>query len=214
MTIINMSGNKFFHLLTEFRNKDTSSERLKLVYQYLGEIMGNKLIDLLPAIPIEITTPLNETYTGVTLNVDKTLILSTFEDNELFAKKIGKSLPNVCYGHLGTLSPDKSWLSNQEYLVLPDFDGELKEVETLIFCKSVLATGCTAKTYIDYIINKFNPSNIFILSLISSNEALKELTTLYKSYNLTFIIGETDKLNENNYLSPGVGNVESRLKEA
>ena len=34
MNIINMSGNKFFHLLTEFRNKDTSSVVLSQVFKH------------------------------------------------------------------------------------------------------------------------------------------------------------------------------------
>lgn len=212
MNIINKKENenqnkKFFQLLTEFRDEKTSKERLKIVYQYLGEIMGLDLTNLLDFQSKKIITPLKEKYTGLSSEIGKTLIFSTFEDNEDFAKKIGRDFIDVSYGYLGNYS-ENNWTNGKIYL---EIDKDLKEVETLVFCKSVLATGCTALSHIGRVVSEYKPSKIIIISLVSSKLAIEEILREYKSYNLSFIIGEIDELNEDNYLSPGVGNIEERL---
>lgn len=66
-------------------------------------------------------------------------------------------------------------------------------------------------SHIGRVVSEYKPSKIIIISLVSNELAIQEMLREYKLYNLSFIIGEIDELNKDNYLSAGVGEVEKRL---
>lgn len=201
----------FLSLITKFRDKTCNCDELKIVYRNLGSIFAIKLSEYIKFNNITIVTPLEKTYIGSECDVNNELLfVSTFEDNENFAKVIGDFYGAKEYAKLDVDRVEKGWSASLINCELPT---DISNIKTIIFCKSVLATGCTAKTIIKKICEVCNPESIVILALISSSEAIKELQEEYRFLNIKFLIGQIDSLDvETGLLVPGVGMIENRLK--
>lgn len=137
------------------------------------------------------------------------MIVSTFEDNEIFAQNIGSFFEDIHYAKLDIDRHQDGWNAKIIRTELPE---DVSEFERIIFCKSVLATGCTAKTILKKIVEKYNPREIIVISIVGSNEAIAELENAFKAFGIKFLLGEIDKLNKDGLLTPGIGIIEERLK--
>lgn len=200
----------FKNQITKFRDRSYSGEELKKTYKNLGSIFALELANYVEFKECNIITPLNKEYTGTKCVDDNLLFVSTFEDNEVFTKTIGDFYEVKRYAKLDVDRADKGWEASLVSIELPKNIGEVK---TIVFCKSVLATGCTAKTILKKIIEECNPENVLIVSIISSHEAIQELRDEYKYLNINFLVGEIDILDVGaGLLLPGVGMIEDRLK--
>lgn len=201
----------FFSLITKFRNKACTGEELKTAYKKLGSIFAIELANYIAFKDCNIVTPMDKEYIGTKCNENNNLLfVSTFEDNENFSKTIGEFYGVQEYAKLDVDRAEKGWKAN---LVRFEFPENIDKVKTVVFCKSVLATGCTAKTILKKICEVCNPEGVLVISIISSNEAIEELKNEYKYLNIEFLIGEIDELEiETGLLVPGVGMIEERLK--
>lgn len=199
----------FQSLITKFRDKSYLGEELKNIYKNLGSIFALELARYIEFEECNIVTPLNKDYTGTRCKDNNLLFVSTFEDNEIFAKTIGGFYGIQKYAKLNVDRKEHGWEANVVSVELPTIVGETK---TIVFCKSVLATGCTAKAILKKICEICNPESIVVISIISSNEAIKELSDEFKYLNINFLTGEIDALDVKvGLLLPGIGMIESRL---
>ncbi|WP_097028576.1 uracil phosphoribosyltransferase [Clostridium peptidivorans] len=200
----------FQSLITKFRDKSYCGEELKKIYKNLGSIFALELASCIKFEEFNIVTPLNKEYTGTRCVDNNLLFVSTFEDNEIFAKTIGDFYEVQKYAMLNVDRAENGWEASVVSAELPKNIGDVK---TIVFCKSVLATGCTAKSILKKISELCNPESIIVISIISSNEAIKELRDKYRYLNINFLVGEIDTLDaKSGVLLPGLGMIENRLK--
>lgn len=201
----------FINLITRFRDKECSGENLKEVYRSLGSIFAYKLAQYIDFDPYKIITPMEKEYNGSKNEVNNDcLFVSTFEDNASFTKVIGDFYGVKDYAKLEVYRAENGWNASITKVSVPE---KIKSVKKIIFCKSVLATGCTAKSILKYMCEQYNPEEIIIIAIISSDEAIQELNDEYRYLKISFLIGETDSLDhEKGMLVPGVGLLEKRLK--
>ncbi|WP_270566670.1 uracil phosphoribosyltransferase [Clostridium beijerinckii] len=201
----------FKSLITKFRDKSCNGKELKKTYANLGGIFAIELASYFDFVECDVVTPLNQAYIGSKcVGSNNLLFVSTFEDNESFTKTIGDYYGIKEYAKLNVDRAENGWEAS---VISFEFPQNIGEIKTVIFCKSVLATGCTAKAILKKICEICNPDNIIVVGILSSNEAIEELKREYRYLNINFLIGEIDKLeNETGLLIPGVGMIEDRLK--
>jgi len=200
----------FQSLITKFRDKSYCGEELKKVYKNLGSIFAFELASYIEFKEVNIVTPLNKEYMGTRCVDNNLLFVSTFEDNEIFAKTIGEFYEVQKYAKLNVDRAENGWEAS---VVSIDIPKNIGDVKTIVFCKSVLATGCTAKAILKKISEVCNPESILVIAIISSDEAIQELRDEYKYLNINFLVGEVDTLDAKaGLLLPGLGMIEKRLK--
>jgi len=207
--IVKIENNNLYKILvSKFRSLDVTGDSLVQVYKKLGHVFGVFLSNhfILESSPIK--TPTGAEYLGSKLDVGNILFVSTFEDNDFFAQQIGSFYENALYAKLDVDRKSKGWEANIVKVDLP----KVNNIDTVIFCKSVLATGCTAKTILNEIVQHYNVSNVIVTSILGSQEAIDELSNEFKYLNIKYLVGEIDLLDsETGLLMPGVGQIEERL---
>lgn len=207
--IVKIENNNLYKILvSKFRSLDITGDSLVQVYRKLGRVFGVFLSNHFMLESTLIKTPTGAEYSGSKLDIGNILFVSTFEDNDLFAQQIGSFYENAVYAKLDVDRKAKGWEASIVKVDLPD----VNNIDTVIFCKSVLATGCTAKTILNEIVQHYNVSNIIVTSILGSQEAIDELSNEFKYLNIKYLVGEIDLLDsETGLLMPGVGQIEERL---
>lgn len=199
-------------LLTRVRNEDLYGHDLKETLKKVSSVFVEELASLLEFQEKTVSTPMGREFRGSQCKSDDILIVSTFEDNEIMATEIGSFFGNVSYGKLEAVrKKDETcgWSASVHYT---EFPKDIKNVNTVIFCKTVLATGCTAKSIIKATCELVRPTKIVILSVIGSNQAVEEISEEFGWINIDFVFADIDEVKDG-MLIPGVGDIEKRLSK-
>ena len=113
-------------------------------------------------------------------------------------------IPNMTFGYIGVQRNEETAEPENYYENLP----EIKDKDIFIL-EPMLATGGSLSFAIDTV-KKYNPRNIFALTVISSPEGIKYIQD--KHSDITLLTASIDeKLNENYYIVPGLGDMGDRL---
>ena len=115
-------------------------------------------------------------------------------------------MPAARIGHIG-LYRDHETKQPVEYLVkLPNPEGRL-----FILVDPMLATGNSAKYALDVLIRHgANPKQIRFMALVAAPEGVQVLLDAYPDVPV-FVAALDEKLNENAYIVPGLGDAGDRM---
>ncbi|MCD7723019.1 MAG: uracil phosphoribosyltransferase [Clostridiales bacterium] len=114
-------------------------------------------------------------------------------------------VPSARVGHIGLYRDEKTLQPVEYYCKLPK-DIEVRDVFVV---DPMLATGGSAIDAITQI-KKRNPRSIKFLCIIAAPEGLKALTAAHPDVEI-FAAGLDEKLNENGYIVPGLGDAGDRI---
>jgi len=113
-------------------------------------------------------------------------------------------IPNMTFGYIGVQRNEETAEPENYYENLP----EIKDKDVFIL-EPMLATGGSLSFAIDTV-KKYSPRKIYALTVISSPEGIEFIST--KHPDITLLTASIDeKLNENYYIVPGLGDMGDRL---
>lgn len=87
-----------------------------------------------------------------------------------------------------------------EYIAAPRIDGK-----TLIIIDPMLATGSSMDLSYQALLTKGTPSRVHLCSVIASTQAIKNIESAFPADTTLWVATVDDKLNENSYIVPGLG---------
>ena len=195
-------------LITEIRDKNSDSQRIRDNLFALGQKVGTVIAGELLTEQREVRTPMNCRHVGLSFAKRRTVIVSTKDDYQYFANGIAGVIRDSARGYM-----DFDGVRGLRALVQPVRSISLpvvNNVNCVIIAKSVLATGCTAISLTKKSIEQYNPRHVVIATVFYSEDGVYELLDSIATAEI-YAYSEPDSLDPDGMLIPGIGNLDERL---
>lgn len=193
------------HKLTLMREKTCPKAVFKILLREISMLMGYELTRHLPMTERMIETPICSMEAPV-LEGRKPAIVPILRAGLGMAEGLEELMPAARIGHIG-LYRDHDTKKPVEYLVkLPSAKGRF-----FILVDPMLATGNSAKYAVDVLVRHgVAPEKIRFMALVAAPEGVKVLLNAYPQMPV-YVAALDEKLNENAYIVPGLGDAGDRL---
>lgn len=189
--------------LTRMRKVETQSTKFRDNLNEITQLMAYEVTKNYELIDIEIQTPITSMI-GKKLK-DKVVLIPILRAGLGMVDGLKQLIPTASIGHIGLYRNEETATPIQYYSKMPS---SLTGGNAIIL-DPMLATGGSASEAIN-IVKKYNPKSISFLCLVAAPEGLKKLKEEHKDVNI--YIGSLDeKLNENSYIVPGLGDAGDRI---
>ena len=192
------------HKLTIIRDKNSGTKVFREVVDEIAMLMAYEISRDLPVEEVEIETPMMKSVQKQ-LAGKKVAIIPILRAGLGMVDGILQLIPAAKVGHVG-LYRDEETLEPHEYFVkLPD---DITSRQLLVV-DPMLATGGSAVMAIDAL-KKRGASNIKFVCLVAAPEGVKVLQEAHPDVDI-YTAALDDRLNENGYIVPGLGDAGVRL---
>lgn len=192
------------HKISLLRDKATGTRDFRILIEEIATLMGYEALRDLPTELVEVETPLMKAMvpmiTGKKLAIIPILRAGLGMVNGILALD-----PTAKVGHIGMYRDEVTHIPHEYYCKLPD---SLEE-RTIVVLDPMLATGGSAVDAID-LIKQRGGKTIKFMSIIAAPEGLKALTEAHPDVEV-YCGNLDDKLNENCYILPGLGDAGDRI---
>ncbi|WP_301107311.1 uracil phosphoribosyltransferase [Sporosarcina sp.] len=192
------------HKLTYIRKVDTGTKEFRELVNELATLMAFEITRDLPTKEITIQTPVCEAKSHI-LEGKKLGIVPILRAGIGMVDGIIKLIPAAKVGHVG-LFRDPETLKPVEYFVKLPSDVSERE---FIVVDPMLATGGTAVEAINSM-KKRGAVNIKFMCLVAAPEGVEALIEAHPDVDV-YIAALDEKLNEQGYIVPGLGDAGDRL---
>lgn len=192
------------HKISLLRDKNTSSKQFRELIEEIGMLMGFEALRDLPVEMREIETPITKTVQPV-LAGKKLAIVPILRAGLGMVSGVQALVPAARVGHIG-MYRDEETLEPHEYFckLPPDVANRL-----IVVVDPMLATGGSAVDAIN-LLKARGCKNIKFMAIIAAPEGIKKVTEAHPDVH--FYIGcQDEKLNENGYIVPGLGDAGDRI---
>lgn len=192
------------HKLSILRDKNTSSKDFRKVVSEISMLMCYEATRDLPMEDVEIDTPICKA-TVKHLAGKKLAIVPILRAGLGMVDGVSALIPSARIGHIG-LYRDEETLQPVEYFCKLPKDISERDV---ILVDPMLATGGSA---IDAVaqLKKRNPRSIRFMCIISAPEGIEAFTKVHPDVPV-YCAALDEKLNENGYIVPGLGDAGDRI---
>ncbi len=167
-------------------------------------LMGYEATRNLPLEEVEIETPMCKT-TMKMLQGEDIAIVPILRAGLGMVDGMLALVPNAKVGHVGLYRDPETHIPVEYYCKLPT---DIAKRQVFVV-DPMLATGGSAVAAIDFIKDK-GAKNIIFMCLIASPEGIEALHKAHPDVDI-FIAARDEKLNENAYIIPGLGDAGDRL---
>lgn len=198
------------HNLAIIRDKNSDCEKFKnalrrITYSLIFEATKN-----LPTVEKEVETPLVKTNCEVFDPEIQLIIAPILRAGMIFCEVAQELLPFANVHHIGMYRDEETLEPVWYYDKRKEIKEDKNKVFTLIL-DPMLATGNSAHDAVENFISKgVKEENIVFVSLISSPEGIKKLTSTHPKVKIiTSALDE--KLNSKGYILPGLGDAGDRI---
>ena len=198
------------HNLAIIRNKLTDTQNFKQALKKISYALIYEASKNIPMKEIEVETPLMKTKCEVFDNSSQLIIAPILRAGLGFCEVASEILPFANIHHIGMYRDEETlepvWYYDKIKKIL---ENKLKVF--VIILDPMLATGNSAIDAINNFINKgVREENIIFVSLISSPEGVKKVSSKYQKVQI--ITSSLDKgLNSKGYILPGLGDAGDRI---
>ncbi|CAM3403844.1 uracil phosphoribosyltransferase [Nosocomiicoccus ampullae] len=192
------------HKLGYIRDKNTSTKEFRELVDEVGMLMAYEITRELSLEDVEVETPIGPTI-AKRLSGKKICLVPILRAGLGMTEGIHKLIPSARVGHIG-LYRDPETLEAVEYYA--KFPSDIEERDILVI-DPMLATGASAIEAISAI-KKRGATKIRFICLIAAPEGVKALEKAHPDVDI-YIGALDEKLDENSYIIPGLGDAGDRL---
>ena len=192
------------HKISILRDEKTSSNQFRALVEEITMLMCFESLRDLPLEDVEVTTPIATTTTKMLAGV-KLAIVPILRAGLGMVNGMLNLGPSARVGHIGMYRDEVTLEPHEYYCKLP------KNIENrlIIVCDPMLATGGSAKDAIN-LIKERGGKHIKFMCLIAAPEGIKALTEAHPDVEV-YCAHVDEKLNENGYIVPGLGDAGDRI---
>ena len=192
------------HKMTILRKKETSSMEFRQVVNEIATLMGYEVTRDLETEDIEIETPIAKTV-GKRISGKKIGIVPILRAGLGMVEGLLTIIPAARVGHIGMYRDPETLKPVTYYSKLP------KDVAArqMIIVDPMLATGGSLIEAIDEL-KRNGAKNIKSINLLAAPEGLKAVEEAHPDVEI-YIAALDEKLNEDGYIVPGLGDAGDRL---
>lgn len=192
------------HKMTIIRKKETSSMEFRQVVNEISTLMGYEVTRDLETEDVEIETPIAKA-TGKMISGKKIGIVPILRAGLGMVEGLLTIVPAARVGHIGMYRDPETLKPVTYYSKLPkDISSRL-----MIIVDPMLATGGSLIEAIDEL-KRNGATNIKAINLLAAPEGLKAVEEAHPYVHI-YIAALDEKLNEDGYIVPGLGDAGDRL---
>ncbi len=192
------------HKLTIMRRKNTPSKDFRTLLDEISMLMGYEVTANLPLEDIEIETPICKT-TMKRIAGKKLAIIPILRAGLGMVDGLLKLVPVARVGHIGLYRDETTHEPVEYYCKLPTDIAD----RFSIVVDPMLATGGSASDAIA-MLKKRGAKNIVLMCLVSAPEGVARIQSDHPDVDI-YAAALDEKLNENAYIVPGLGDAGDRI---
>ena len=192
------------HKLTLMRDKSCGTKDFRQLLSEIAMLMAYEVTRELPLEEIEIETPITKCKSKIIAG-KKLGIVPILRAGLGMVDGVLALVPTAKVGHIGLYRDPQTHLPVEYYCKLPMDVAE----RDLIVVDPMLATGGSSVAAIDFI-KKRGYKSITLMCLVGSPEGVRAVQAAHPDVNI-YIAAIDEKLNENKYIVPGLGDAGDRL---
>ncbi|MGN0735546.1 MAG: uracil phosphoribosyltransferase [Anaerovoracaceae bacterium] len=192
------------HKTALMRKTSTSVKEFRELAKEVAMLMGYEATRNLPLKEVEIETPICTTKMKM-LDGEDIAIVPILRAGLGFVDGMLALVPNAKVGHVGLYRDPETHKPVEYYCKLP-VDIEKRKIFVV---DPMLATGGSAAAAIDFIKQRGGRDIVF-MCLIAAPEGIEALQNAHPDVDI-YIAAKDEKLNENAYIVPGLGDAGDRL---
>lgn len=192
------------HKVALMRKTDTTTKEFRELATEIATLMGFEATRDLPLEEVEIETPMCKTKVNM-LKGEDIAIVPILRAGLGFVDGMLALVPNAKVGHVGLYRDPETHEPVEYYCKLPT-DIEKRKIFVV---DPMLATGGSAVAAIDFIKQRGGKDIVF-MCLLAAPEGLEVLQNAHPDIDI-YVAAKDEKLNENAYIIPGLGDAGDRL---
>lgn len=192
------------HKMSYIRDENTSTKEFRELVDEVGMLMVYEMTRDLHLEDVDVDTPIG-TMTTKRLSGKKICLVPILRAGLGMQEGVHKLIPSSRVGHIG-LYRDPKTLEAIEYYA--KFPGDIEERDIFVI-DPMLATGASAVEAIEAI-KKRGATKIRFICLIAAPEGVETLQETHPDVDI-YIAALDEKLDENSYIVPGLGDAGDRL---
>lgn len=192
------------HKITMLRKVETGTNEFRSLVEEIAVLMGYEALRDLETEEIEITTPIEKTRSLV-VSGKKPAIVPILRAGLGMVGGMLTLMPAAKVGHIGLYRDEDTHQPHEYYCKLPSPIDQRR----IFVVDPMLATGGSAVAAIDFIKQR-GGKDITFMCIIAAPEGLSRLCEAYPDVKI-FCGHLDDRLNENAYICPGLGDAGDRI---
>ncbi|MEM7556899.1 MAG: uracil phosphoribosyltransferase [Cyanobacteria bacterium P01_A01_bin.84] len=193
------------HKLTLMRKADTSTGKFRSLLKEISLLLAYEVTRDLPLKSELIQTPIAMMSAPVLAQDKKLVIVSIQRAGQGILDGMLELMPSARVGHIGLYREPKSLIPVEYYFKLP-LDIEKRHV---LLVDPMLATGNSAIAAVERL-KSANPISIKFICLLAAPEGLEHFCNVHSDIPV-YTAAIDDKLDENGYIIPGLGDAGDRM---
>lgn len=192
------------HKLSILRDKFTGTKEFRELIKEIGIFLCYEAMSDAKLESVVIETPITKLKTGK-LNEDNYVFVPILRAGLGMVDGITSVIPNAKIGHIGMYRDEETFKPVNYFFKVPR---EIEKKEVIIL-DPMLATGGSAIDAIDLLKEK-GVKKIKFLCIIAAPEGLEKVTSKHPDVKI-YCAHIDEKLNENKYIVPGLGDAGDRI---
>jgi uracil phosphoribosyltransferase len=191
------------HKLTLLRRKETDTKGFRETLEEIAGLMAYEITRDLPLKKIVIETPLAKCSTYELAR--EIVLIPVLRAGLGMVTGISHLIPTARIGHIGMYRDHETLLPNTYYSKFPE---NLPDAVVMVL-DPMLATGGSASAAIS-VLKAHGAKTIKLVCIVGAPEGIERITKDHPDVQI-YLAGLDEKLNENGYIVPGLGDAGDRL---
>ena len=192
------------HKLTFLRSVETGTKEFRELVSEIANLMCYEATRDLPLMEVETVTPMQKTITKVIAG-RKLAFVPILRAGLGMVEGMLKLVPSAKVGHIGLYRDHDTLKPVEYYNKLPQ---DITERDVIVL-DPMLATGGSALDAIT-IVKRSQPKSVKFLCIIAAPEGIDALTKAHPDVQV-YCAAVDERLNENGYILPGLGEAGDRI---
>ena len=193
------------HKLALLRNKETGVKEFRELVGEIAQLMCYEATRNLPTKEVEIETPIGKA-TVQELAGKKLAIVPILRAGLGMVDAMIDLIPSAKVGHIGLYRDPETHRPVEYYCKMPP---DISERQVFVV-DPMLATGGSASAAISILKEKYGCKHIVLMDIIAAPEGVAVIRRDHPDIDL-FVAAVDEKLNENAYIVPGLGDAGDRI---